>query len=251
LKTHCKLSLVVREEKGVLRRYAHIATGNYNSITARTYTDLGLMTTHKDITADVADCFNRLTGFALPAVYRKLLVAPDHMKSQLINLIEFETQEALAGRDARIIAKCNAVADREVINALYEASGAGVEIDLLVRGICCLIPGQPGLSENITVKSVVGRFLEHSRVYWFHRGGKGRCYIGSADWMDRNLNRRVEVLAPVTSKRLRAWIRETYLERYLNDRANTRTMNSDGRYQRIRIANPAEPNVHRQFLEDE
>jgi polyphosphate kinase len=251
LKTHCKLSLVVREENGLLRRYAHIGTGNYNSITARVYTDLGLMTTHRDITADVADCFNRLTGFAIPAVYRKLLVAPDHMKQQLIELISVETQEAREGREAHIIAKCNAVADVEIIDALYKASEAGVKIDLLVRGICCLVPGRPGLSENITVKSVVGRFLEHSRVYWFHHGGKPRCYIGSADWMDRNLNRRVEVLAPITSKRLRNWVRHTYLERYLNDRAHTRTMNPDGRYQRIRIADPSEPDVHRQFLQDD
>ena len=250
LKTHCKLSLVVRQEKGMLRRYAHIATGNYNSITARTYTDLGLMTTQKDITADVADCFNRLTGFGRPNEYRKLLVAPVHMKRQLLDLIEFETQEALRGREAHIIAKCNAVADVEVINALYEASTAGVKIDLLVRGICCLIPGVEGLSENICVKSVVGRFLEHSRVYWFNSAGKPRCYFGSADWMDRNLTRRVEVLAPITSKALRKWIRETYLNRYLEDQANTHTMNAEGRYQRTRLASPTEPDVHLQFLED-
>jgi polyphosphate kinase len=250
LKTHCKLSLVVREEKGMLRRYAHIATGNYNSITARVYTDLGLMTTNKEITADVADCFNRLTGFGRPENYRKLMVAPDHMKQHLLALIAFETQEALDGREGHIIAKCNAVADIDVINALYEASGAGVKIDLLVRGICCLVPGHEGLSENISVRSVVGRFLEHSRVYWFHNAGKAKCYLGSADWMDRNLNRRVEVLAPITSKRLRKWVRGTYLQRYLDDRANTRTMRSDGRYQRTRLVDGEEPDVHRQFLED-
>ncbi|MBT3224018.1 MAG: polyphosphate kinase 1, partial [Proteobacteria bacterium] len=191
LKTHCKLALIVRDEGGQLRRYAHIGTGNYNSTTARVYTDLGLFTSNSKVTADVAELFNRLTGFARPAGYSRLLVAPDHMMEQLKSLILFEADEALEGRPAHIIAKCNAITNVGIINMLYEASQAGVQIDLLVRGVCCLIPGRQGLSENIVVRSVVGRFLEHARVYCFHNSGDHKVFIGSADLMTRNLKHRI------------------------------------------------------------
>ncbi|MCA9568192.1 MAG: polyphosphate kinase 1, partial [Myxococcales bacterium] len=233
LKTHAKLALVVRRnEAGDLIRYAHIGTGNYNTSTARIYTDLGLLTSNPDITADVGDVFNHLTGFANPAGYRKLLVAPRFMKPGLIERIEREADLCRKGRPGRIIAKCNAIADAEMIRALYDASQAGVQIDLLVRGICCLRPGIPGLSENIRVRSVVGRFLEHSRIYWFDNDGEPDCYIGSADWMDRNLDRRVEVLTPVEAPELRTYLR-SLLQRYLDDVQRTRVMQPDGTYERL------------------
>jgi polyphosphate kinase len=250
LKTHAKICLVVRREGGRLRRYAHVGTGNYNPITARIYTDLGLFTCDPDITADLADLFNRITGFAKPAGYRKVLVAPRFMKTRLIEAIRREIAAAQAGRPARIIAKCNAVIDVDIIEALYEASQAGVSIDLLVRGICGVLPGRDGLSENIRVRSVVGRFLEHSRVLWFHNDGSPRAYIGSADLMGRNLDRRVEILVPVEDPRHRAWIFEVYLARYLADRGRTREMNPDGSYRRLRDDGGDTPDVHRQFLED-
>ena len=177
LKTHSKLALVVRQERGTLRRYAHIGTGNYNPITARIYTDIGLLTANPELTADVAEVFNTLTGFSRPAGYRRLLVAPHYLKRQTLELIACEAANARAGKPAHIIAKCNAVTDRDVIAALYDASQAGVEVDLLVRGICSLVPGVEGLSETIRVRSVLGRFLEHSRVYWFReRGGAARVH---------------------------------------------------------------------------
>ncbi len=249
LKTHAKLCMVVRREGDELVRYCHIGTGNYNATTARVYTDLGLMTARPDIAADVAEVFNMLTGFARPPSFQHLLVAPRHMKDELIGLIEAEAASCRSGGAGRIIAKCNAVVDRELIRTLYRASQAGVEIDLLVRGICCLVPGVPGLSENIRVRSVVGRFLEHSRVYWFDGAGSPRAYIGSADLMDRNLNRRVEALVPVQSAALVTWLREVFLERYLQDRRRTRVMSSDGSYERLESGQQG-PDVHAQFLSD-
>lgn len=249
LKTHAKLCMVVRREGDELVRYCHIGTGNYNATTARVYTDLGLMTARPDIAADVAEVFNMLTGFARPPSFQHLLVAPRHMKDELIGLIEAEAASCRTGGAGRIIAKCNAVVDRELIRTLYRASQAGVEIDLLVRGICCLVPGVPGLSENIRVRSVVGRFLEHSRVYWFDGAGSPRAYIGSADLMDRNLNRRVEALVPVQSAALVTWLREVFLERYLQDRRRTRVMSSDGSYERLESGQQG-PDVHAQFLSD-
>ncbi|MCO4748251.1 MAG: polyphosphate kinase 1 [Proteobacteria bacterium] len=246
LKTHCKMTLVIRQEHDMLRRYAHIGTGNYNATTARVYTDLGLFTSDRNLTADVANLFNRLTGFAEPAGFRKLLVAPRHMKRELIELIRREAEHAEAGRPARIIIKANSVTDTQVIDELYAASARGVEVDLLVRGICCLIPGLPGLSERIRVRSVVGRFLEHSRVYWFDNGGTADAYIGSADMMDRNMERRVEILAPLQDAELTHWLRETFLRAYLDDRGRTREMQSDGSYVRLRKA-PEDPDVHRTF----
>ncbi|MFK7931280.1 MAG: polyphosphate kinase 1 [Myxococcota bacterium] len=248
LKVHAKVSLVVRSEGGTLQRYAHIGTGNYNPNTARVYTDLGLFTADTQLTADVADLFNRLTGFSEPERFRKLLVAYRFMRKGLLERIHRETEHAKAGRDAHIILKCNAIAEQSVIDALYEASQAGVKIDLLVRGICCLRPGVPGLSENISVRSVLGRFLEHSRVYWFGNSGSPEVYIGSADLMDRNLKSRIEVLAPVHNPTHAVWLRKTLLQRYLDDTERSRIMNPDGTYWRNR--QPDGVDVQALFLDE-
>ncbi|HEX9484908.1 MAG TPA: polyphosphate kinase 1, partial [Gemmatimonadaceae bacterium] len=206
-KTHTKIAMVVRREADGIRRYIHVGTGNYNSKTARQYTDLGLFTCSPSIGADVSDLFNSLTGYARQRYYRKLLVAPSNMKDRFLELIERETTHAANGKRARIVAKMNALVDAEVIDALYRASQAGVDIDLIVRGICCLRPRVPGMSERIRVVSVVGRFLEHSRLFYFHNAGAGEYYLGSADWMPRNFLRRVEAVAPVDDAALHANLR--------------------------------------------
>ncbi len=249
LKTHSKLAMVVRREGTDLVRYCHIGTGNYNPTTARIYTDLGLFTSHPDITADVADVFNRLTGFARPNGFRQLLVAPDHMRTALLEQIDNESRIARDGRRGHLIVKCNSLTHPEMIDALYDASRAGVSVDLVVRGICRLIPGQPGMSDNITVRSIVGRFLEHDRVYWFNNDDDPRVYIGSADWMERNLDRRVEALVPILDDGIRSWIRDVMLERYLNDKARARVMMADASYARIRESDD-DPDVHEQFMAD-
>jgi polyphosphate kinase len=246
-KVHAKLALVVRQEGGDLVRYAHLGTGNYNPTTARVYTDLGILTADPRITADVADLFNRLTGFSEPAGYRELLVAYRFMHAQLINRIAREAAHARAGRPARIIVKCNAIAEQRVIDALYEASSAGVRIDLIVRGICCLRPGIRGLSENISVRSVLGRFLEHSRVVYFENGGQPEVYIGSADLMERNLKNRIEVLTPVRDPSHARWLFDEFLARYLQDTERTRVMDSDGLYRRLKTGSGYD--VHASFLE--
>jgi polyphosphate kinase len=202
LKTHTKTALVVRRDTDGIRRYVHLGTGNYNAKTARLYTDIGLLTCSPSIAADVTDLFNALTGYSRQRLYRKLLVAPSNMRDRFVELIQRETRHARAGRAGRIIAKLNAIVDTGMIDALYEASQAGVEIDLIVRGICCLRPGVPGLSERIRVVSIIGRFLEHSRLWYFHNAGAPEYYLGSADWMPRNLDRRVEAIAPVEDARL-------------------------------------------------
>jgi polyphosphate kinase len=194
LKTHCKLALVVRDEPEGIRRYAHLGTGNYNSKTARMYEDLGLMTTDATITEDVAHLFNNLSGFSRNASYEELLVAPDSVRTGLIEQVHAEIYHHRMGRPARIRFKANSIVDEAVIDALYLASQEGVPVQLLVRGICALRPGVPGLSETIEVRSILGRFLEHSRVYWFENGGAPNAWLGSADLMHRNLDRRVEVL---------------------------------------------------------
>ncbi len=207
LKTHTKVALVVRREPDGIRRYVHIGSGNYNSRTARLYTDVGLFTCSPSIGADVSDLFNSLTGISRQRLYRKLLVAPANMHERFLELIGRETENARQGRDARIVAKMNSLVDATVIDALYAASQAGVEIDLIVRGICCLRPGMPGVSDRIRVRSIIGRFLEHSRVFHFCNGGEDEFYIGSADWMPRNFLRRVEAVAPVEAPRLQARLR--------------------------------------------
>jgi len=229
LKTHGKIALVVRREADGIRRYVHIGTGNYNSRTARLYTDFGLLTCHPDIGADVSEVFNLLTGFSRQREYRRLLVAPATLKDRFLALITREADHARAGRPARIIAKMNALQSPEIINALYEASTAGVEIDLVVRGICCLRPGVPGLSDRIRVVSIVGRFLEHSRLYYFLNGGDEEHFIGSADWMPRNLERRVEVVAPVIDRALHHRL-ASLMRVYLADNRQGWDLQSDGSY---------------------
>jgi len=231
LKTHAKLALIVRQDPdGKIRRYAHLGTGNYNSSTARFYTDLSLLTSDEAITAAVHDVFNYLTAYAEKSHYLPLLVAPRDMARSCIALIEREARHARRGRPARIIAKCNAIVDPPVIRALYRASQAGVEIDLIVRGQCTLVPGLRGVSSRIRVRSIVGRFLEHSRIFHFENGGKPEVYLGSADWMPRNLYERVEVLFPVKDAQLRERIGNEILPAYLLDNRKARLLGPEGLY---------------------
>ena len=232
LKTHCKVMMVVRQEGDSIRRYMHLGTGNYNTKTARLYVDLGLLTCDEDIGADVTDLFNYLTGYARRESYRKLIVAPVNLRERLTALIRREIEHQQAGRPARLVFKMNSLVDRSMIRLLYEASQAGLSIDLIVRGICSLRPGVPGLSENIRVRSLVGRFLEHSRIYHFLNGGDEEVLLGSADFMTRNLNRRVEVLFPVENKDLVRVLRDGVLATYLLDTRQVRHMLSDGVYER-------------------
>jgi polyphosphate kinase len=239
LKTHAKVALVVRREADGIRRYVHLSTGNYNGKTARVYTDIGLFTCNEAIGADVSDVFNLLTGFSRQRVYRKLIVAPTGMRERVGQLIARETALARDGKPARIIAKMNALVDRETIEALYEASQAGVQVDLLVRGICCLRPGVPGVSENIRVVSIIGRFLEHSRVWHFANGGMPEYYIASADWMPRNFSRRVEVAVPVEDPALHQRL-ASLLETCLSDDRQAWELSADGAYSQRRPANGSE-----------
>ena len=229
LKTHTKTALVVRREPDGIRRYVHIGTGNYHSRTARLYTDVGLFTCSPSIGADVSDLFNALTGFSRQQLYRKLLVAPANMRARFVELIDREAERARAGLGGRIIAKMNALVDPDAILALYRASAAGVKIDLIVRGVCCLRCGVPGVSENITVRSIIGRFLEHSRVFCFGNVGAEEHYIGSADWMPRNFDRRVETVVPIEDPLLRARL-STLLAAYLADNRQAWMLSSDGTY---------------------
>jgi polyphosphate kinase len=247
LKVHCKVALVVRRETDDdLRRYVHIATGNYNPVTSNFYTDLGILTANEDIGADASDLFNFLTGYSRQKQYRQLLVAPVNLRERMLSLIRRETEHARAGRPARITVKINRLADLEVIRALYEASQAGVPIDLIVRGVCMLRPGVPGLSETITVRSVVGRLLEHSRAYYFANGGEEELYTGSADWMSRNFDRRVEVIAPVYEPNLKRYLKEVVLATYQKDNVKARLLLPDGTYERVKPA-PGEEIVDSQM----
>ena len=234
LKTHCKLTLVVRREGKVLQRYVHLATGNYNPTTSRIYTDLGLFTCDDEIADDATNLFNSLTGYSQFTDYDCLLVAPLNLRKRIIKLIRRETAHAKAGRAARIVAKLNSLTDIALIRALYAASQAGVQIDLIVRGICMLRPGVPQVSENIRVRSIVGRFLEHSRIFYFQNNGKEEVFIGSADLMYRNLSRRVEVLTPIKDATLRAVLKDTVLGFYLKDNVNARELRADGTYTRLK-----------------
>lgn len=250
LKTHCKLTMVVRREEDGLRRYCHIATGNYNANTARLYEDIGLLTSREDIAADVTDVFNVLTGFAEQQEYQSLWVAPHTMRSKLIEHIRRETEIHLASGNGHIIMKMNSLVDRETIRALYAASHAGVRIDLIVRGICCLRPEVPDWSETIHVRSIVGRFLEHSRIYFFANDGDPLVFIGSADVMERNLDRRVEVITPVQSPDLVAHLRDVVLGSYLKDNINARRLHRDGRWEMVERGEGEEPfDVQAWFLE--
>jgi polyphosphate kinase len=245
LKTHAKLALVVRQEESGLRRYVHLGTGNYNPATARVYTDYGLFTADPDIAADATDLFNYLTGLSRQRRYRKLVVAPINLRAWTDEMIQRETRNALAGRPARIVAKMNALTDTRIIRDLSEASNAGVRIDLVIRGICCLRPGLPGFSENISVISTVGRFLEHSRVFYFENGGDPEVYLSSADWMERNLEARVETTFPVTDPRSRTRLVSELLQVMLHDTVKTHVLEPDGTYRR-QIAPPGGPIVDSQ-----
>ena len=227
LKTHAKTALVVRRESDGIRRYVHLGSGNYNSKTARLYTDVGLITCSPSIGADVSDLFNSLTGYSRQRLYRKLLVAPVNLRARFIELIRREAEHAAAGRPARVVGKMNALVDQEIIDELYRASQAGVEIDLIVRGICCLRPGLAGVSDRIRVISIVGRFLEHSRLWHFANGGAEEFYLGSADWMPRNFDRRVEAVAPVEDPALHERLR-ALLATYLEDNRQAWELGPDG-----------------------
>ncbi|MBW4417716.1 MAG: polyphosphate kinase 1 [Myxacorys californica WJT36-NPBG1] len=229
LKTHTKLTLVVRREEGRIRRYVHVGTGNYNPKTARIYTDLGLFSCREDLGADATDLFNFLTGYSRQKSYRKLLVAPVNLRDRMIEFIHRETDHQRQGREGRIVAKMNALVDSQIIVALYEASQAGVQIDLIIRGICCLRPGVKDVSENIRVMSIVGRFLEHSRVFYFHNDADPAVLIGSADWMPRNLDRRVEAVVPVEDPILAQDLQEM-LGILLADNRQAWDLQPDGRY---------------------
>src|SRR5207302_1171503 len=233
LKTHCKLSLLVRRDPdGVTRRYAHIGTGNYNSTTGRIYTDLSLMTADPEITGAVHDVFTFLTAYAEHPNYDPLLVSPLDLAEKCLNLIAREVEHARQGRPARIIAKMNGLLDKNIIAALYRAAQAGVNIDLIVRGMCALRPGVRGVSDRIRVRSIVGRFLEHSRIFSFANGGQEEIYFGSADWMPRNLYERVEVLLPIRDPLLRQRVGQEILETYLADNVKARILQKDGTYLR-------------------
>ena len=235
LKTHAKTTLIVRREGEGLRRYVHLATGNYNPATSTVYTDLGLLTADEKIGEDATELFNYLTVYAQRESFNKLLVAPITLRKRMLEMIGRETENAKNGIPARITAKINRLADAEIVNALYEASRAGVQIDLIIRGVCTLRPGVPGLSDNIRVRSIVGRLLEHSRVYYFENGGHSEIYLGSSDWMPRNLDRRVEVLTPIEDEKMKWFLKEQYLESYLRDTAKARELQSDGSYRRPEV----------------
>lgn len=239
LKTHSKVALVIRKEGEGIRRYVHLATGNYNAITAQLYEDLGMFTCDEDIGADATDLFNFLTGYSRQTNYRKLLVAPVNLRQRLEQLIEREIEHQQKNQNGYLIFKVNALVDEQMIQLLYKASQAGVKIDLLVRGICSLKPGIKGVSETIKVISIVGRFLEHSRIYYFYNGGQEEIILGSADLMPRNINRRVEVLFPVQDPHLIRRIRDEILEIYLRDNVKSRRMLPNGQYERMR-PNPGE-----------
>ena len=232
LKTHSKITLVVRLEEDGIRRYVHLGTGNYNDATAKLYTDIGLLTCSQSIGEDATAVFNMLSGYSEPLQWNKLSLAPLWLREKFLSLIRRETENALAGKEAKIIAKMNSLCDKEISDALYDASRAGVKIELIVRGICCVRTGIPGVSENITVRSIVGNFLEHSRIYYFWNDGKEEVYCASADWMPRNLDRRVEILFPIDHDTLKEQILEM-LKVLLSDNVKAQIMQPDGTYERI------------------
>lgn len=232
LKTHCKIALVVRREADGIRRYVHLGTGNYNDSTAKLYTDTGMFTCRNAVGEDATAVFNMLSGYSEPANWNQLIVAPIWMKKRFLEMIARETQNAKEGKPARIIAKCNSLCDRKIILALYEASCAGVQIDLIVRGICCLVAGKPGVSENIRVRSIVGTFLEHARIFYFYNDGNEEVYMGSADWMPRNLDRRVEIVFPVEAPDLKEKAKHI-LDVQLRDTLKTHCLLEDGTYRKV------------------
>jgi polyphosphate kinase len=238
LKTHCKVTMVVRREGEGIRRYLHLGTGNYNSVTALIYEDIGIFTCDESMGADVTDLFNYLTGYSTKQHFKKLLVAPVNLRTGLEKLIRREIEHAKAGRAAHLIFKVNSIVDPMFIQLLYEASQAGVKVDLLARGMCCLRPGIKGVSDNINVISIVGRYLEHSRVFYFHNNGRVEIYMGSADLMRRNQDHRVEVVFPVENEEHINYLRHAMLATYLSDNMRARVMKSDGTY--VRLKPPSE-----------
>ncbi len=233
LKTHSKIGMVVRQEADGIRRYVHLATGNYNLVTSSVYEDIGIFTCDEAIGADATDLFNFLTGYSTQQDYRKFFVAPLNLRQRLTSLIQREIEHAQHGDKAHLIFKVNAIVDPEMIVLLYEASQAGVQVDLLVRGICCLRPGLKEASENIRVISIVGRYLEHSRIFYFFNNGEEEIYLGSADLMTRNLNHRVEVVFPLENSQHVRYLRDHVLDLYLKDNERSRLMNAGGEYQRV------------------
>lgn len=242
LKTHSKVALVVRREGSGLRRYVHIGTGNYNSKTARLYVDLGILSCREELGADVTDLFNTLTGLSRQREFRRLLVAPITLRARFLELVEREAANALTGKEARIVLKVNSLVDTQVIEALYEATRAGVVIDLIVRGACCMLPGRPGVSERVRVRSIIGEFLEHSRIWMFANGGRAEWYIGSADLMERNLDRRVEVVAPVEDHEARARLARI-IEVMLADDRRSWQLGPDGHWRRTEVIESKEGTV--------
>jgi polyphosphate kinase len=232
LKTHSKITLVVRREEDGIRRYVHLGTGNYNDSTARLYTDMGLLTCSEAIGEDATAVFNMLSGYSEPASWNKLSLAPLWLRDRFLRLIRREIEHAKNGEPAHIMAKMNSLCDQEMIAALYEASAAGVQIDLIVRGICCLKVGIPGVSENITVRSIVGTFLEHSRIYYFQNGGQEEIYLASADWMPRNLDRRVEILFPIENEHLKKEALHV-LQIQMQDTMKAQIKQPDGTYEKV------------------
>ena len=230
LKTHCKILLVVRREEDGLRRYVHLGTGNYNDSTARLYTDMGMFTCRESVGADASSLFNVLTGYSRPPQYRRIVTAPEGMRAFFHRMIDGEIENARQGLPAGIFAKVNSLVDPDLITRLYAASRAGVPISLVVRGICCLVPGLPGFSENIRVRSIVGQLLEHSRIFRFENAGNRRLYLGSADWMPRNLDRRVELLFPVEDESIRRRVNEV-IDLLEEDTVNAREQTADAIYQ--------------------
>jgi polyphosphate kinase len=247
LKTHAKVALVVRQERDGLRCYSHIATGNYNAETAKLYTDLGLFTCREEIAEDVVQLFNMLTGYVHQPRFKKLLVAPINMRQRFLELIQREVDHQKAGRGGHIVAKVNALEDKQICGALYDASAAGVQMDLIVRGVCRLRPGLPGYSETIRVISIVGRFLEHARIFRFGNGGRPEHFLGSADWMSRNLDFRVEAIVPVEEPRLQEEL-DTILDLQLHDNVKAWEMRPDGSYVQRRPAKGEEPRSSQDLL---
>jgi len=248
LKTHGKLTQVVRREGDNLKRYVHVASGNYNPTTSCFYTDVGMFTADEAVGADASELFNYLTGYSRQMDYRKLSVAPVNMRRRINEFIDREIRHQQGGRPSRIVAKLNRLADKQLIEKLYEASSAGVKIDLIVRGVCMLRPGVPNLSENITVRSIICRFLEHSRVFYFANGGDDEVYIGSADWMSRNLNYRIEVVAPVSDPSLKHYLRDVMLETYLRDNTKARELQPDGSYTKVTLEPGERPFNSQEFF---
>jgi polyphosphate kinase len=248
LKTHSKVALIVRKEGEGIRRYIHLGTGNYNEITAQVYEDLGMFTCDDEMGADATDMFNYLTGYSSKKEYRKLLVAPINLRERMTALIQREVQHQRKGEKGHMILKINSLVDKPIIQELYKASQAGVKVDLLVRGVCCLRPGLPGVSDNIQVISILGRFLEHSRIFYFRNAGKEEVVLGSADLMPRNINRRVEVLFPVREQAMIRYLRDDVLATYLADNTRARRMLPDGSYERLKPHSKAKPLDSQEWL---